>query len=153
MKIVNQKARFDYELGERTEAGIELSGAEVKSTKLGQVDMSNAYVKFRPNRFGKQEAWVTNLMIYPYKHADNKDYDPTRSRRLLLHPKEILGLLSKMKQTNRMLVPTAMYTRSNYIKIEVALARGKKKYEKREAIGRRDEKRDREREIRGKTSL
>jgi SsrA-binding protein len=145
MKVINQKARFDYELGERMEAGIELAGAEVKSTKLGQVDMSNAYVKFRPNRFGKQEAWVLNLMIYPYKHADNKDYNPTRSRRLLLHPKEILELLSKMKQMNRMLVPTTMYTKSNFIKIELALARGKRKYEKRETIKKRDEERNEER--------
>jgi SsrA-binding protein len=141
MKVINQKARFDYELGERMEAGIELLGAEVKSTKLGQVDMGNSYVKFRPNKFGKQEAWLLNLMIYPYKHADNKEYIPTRSRRLLLHPKEILELLSKMKQTNRMLVPTAIYTKSNFIKIELALARGKRKYEKREAIKKRDEER------------
>jgi SsrA-binding protein len=141
MKAINQKAKFNYELGERTEAGIELTGAEVKSAKLGQVDMSNAYVKFRPNRFGKQEAWVLNLMIYPYQHADNKDYVPTRSRRLLLHPKEILGLLTKIKQTNRLLVPTAMYTKSNFLKIELALARGKRIYEKREAIKKRDEER------------
>jgi len=150
MKAVNQKAKFNYELGERTEAGIELSGAEVKSAKLGQVDMGNAFVKFRPSKFGKQEAWVENLMIYPYKHADNKDYKPTRPRKLLLHPKEILELLSKMKQSSRMLVPTAMYTKSNYVKIEVALARGKRKYEKRDIIGKRDAERNVAREMKGK---
>ncbi len=141
MKVVNQKARFDYELGERVEAGIVLTGAEVKSAKLGQVDMSNAFVKFKPSRFGRQEGWVFNLMIYPYKHADNREYVPTRPRKLLLHPKETLEMVVKMKQTNRMIVPTALYTENNYVKIELALARGKRKYEKRETIKKRDEER------------
>ncbi len=97
---------------------------------MGQVEMSGAYVKLKPNRFGKTEAWVTGLQIYPYVHADNTNYDPTRTRRLLLHQTEIVTLMSKMKQSNRLLVPTAMYTLGSRVKIELALARGKRKYEK-----------------------
>lgn len=142
MKVINSKAHFNYELGERTEAGIELSGAEAKSAKLGQLEMGNAYVKVKPNKFGGLEAWVTGLHIYPYAHADNTNYDPIRSRKLLLHSKEILALMSKMKQTGRLLIPTAMYTLGDRVKIELALARGKRKYEKREKIKKRDLERE-----------
>jgi SsrA-binding protein len=82
--------------------------------------------------------WVTNLKIFPYEHADNEHYDPTRKRKLLLHQKEILEIANKMKQMNRLLVPTVMYTKSNMVKIEVALARGKRMYEKREEIKKRE---------------
>jgi SsrA-binding protein len=143
MKIVNRKARFNYELGERIEAGIVLTGPEVKSVKLGQVDLGNAYCKIQSSKFKAQnEIYVFNLKIFPYKHADNENYDPTRTRKLLLHQREILGLVAKMKQTNRMLVPTAMYTKSDLIKIELALARGKRKYEKRETIKKREWERE-----------
>ena len=142
MRVVNKKAHFNYELGEKIEVGIELTGAEVKSTKLGQVEMSGAYVKLKPNRFGKTEAWVTGLQIFPYKHADNTGYDSMRARRLLLHQKEIVILMSKMKQSGRLLVPTAIYTRGAWVKVELALARGKKKYEKREKIKKRDLERE-----------
>lgn len=148
MKIINRKARFNYELGERIEAGIVLTGAEVKSVKLGQADLGNAYVKIQNSKYPRfaskyqNEVNVIGLKIFPYKHADNENYDPTRTRKLLLHQREILGLLAKMKQTSRMLVPTAMYTKSDLIKIELALARGKKKYEKRETIKKREWERE-----------
>jgi SsrA-binding protein len=145
MKVVNKQAYFDYELGERIEAGIELTGAEVKSCVLGQVDLGQSYVRIRSNKFGANEAWIWNLHIYPYKHADNTGYDPKRPRRLLLHQKEILDLAIKMKQSARTMVATSMYTKSSRIKLELALARGKKKYEKREKIKKRDEERDRDR--------
>ena len=139
MKIVNEKAKFNYELGERVETGIVLVGAEVKSVKLGQVDMSTAHVRTQSSVHSAQnELWVVGLHIYPYKHADNTNYDPTRSRKLLLHQREILSLLSKMNAGRLMLVPTAMYTKEGKIKLEIALARGKRKYEKREAIKKRD---------------
>ena len=141
MKVVNKKAHFDYELGERYEAGIQLTGPEAKSTVLGQVDMGAASVKLKPSRFGGWEAWVWNLQIFPYEHADNTGYDPKRPRKLLLHQKEILELMSKMKQMSRIVVPTAMYTQSGRVKIEIALARGKKKYEKREKIKKREDER------------
>lgn len=146
MKICNQKAKHDYELGERWECGIVLTGAEAKSTKLGQVDMGSSYCKLQvANHKSQNEIWVYNLKIFPYKHADNENYDPVRKRKLLLHQKEILGIASKMKQMSRLLIPTAVYTKSDIIKIEVALARGKRMYEKREEIKKRDVDRDNER--------
>ena len=137
MKIINRQAKFDYELKDRIEAGIILSGAEVKSAKKGHVDLAAAFCKFRPGQFG-MELWVHNLHIYPYPHADNTGYDPKRTRKLLIHKKEMISLQSRMKQARLLLVPTALYTHSGLIKIELALARGKRKYEKREAIKKRD---------------
>ena len=129
MKIVNEKAKFNYELGERVETGIVLIGAEVKSVKLGQIDMSNAHVRVQSSGHRAQsELWVVGLHIYPYKHADVTGYDPKRSRKLLLHQREILTLQNKMKSGGLMLVPTAMYIKEGKIKLEIALARGKRKY-------------------------
>lgn len=133
MKIVNKKAQFDYELSERIEVGVVLTGAEVKSAKGGGVDMGNAHVKIRGG-----EAWVVGLHIYPYKFADNEEYDPQRTRKLLLNKNELVSLESKMKQSRLLLVPTAMYTKHGVVKMELALARGKKKFEKRESIKKRD---------------
>ncbi len=142
MKIVNKKAVFDYEVGERIEAGIELTGPEVKSAKLGQVDLTGAFVKIMPGKIRGYEAFVFNAQIFPYKHADNTDYDPARKRKLLLHQRELVALLGKMKQMRRLLVVTAMYTKSGLVKMEIALARGKRKYEKRELIKKRDLERE-----------
>lgn len=141
MKIINRQAKFDYEVKDRIEAGIVLFGAEAKSAKLGQVDLSTAFCKFKPGRFGP-ELWVYNLHIYPYKHADNTDYDPKRTRKLLVHKKEIIALQSRMKQARLLLIPTALYTHSGLIKLELGLARGKRIYEKREAIKKRDIERE-----------
>jgi len=138
MRVTNKKAQFDYELGERVEAGIVLTGSEVKSAKLGQVDLAGSTCKILPNKFGSREVWAYNLKIYPYEHADNTNYDPVRKRKLLLHQKEIVVVESKMKSGRMLLVPSAMYTKDGKIKVEIALARGKRKYEKRETIKRRD---------------
>jgi SsrA-binding protein len=145
VKIVNDKARFDYEISERIEAGIALTGAEVKSARLGQAKLAGAFVRFKDG-----EMWVTNLQIYPYKYADNKEYVADRPRKILIKKKEMLALQTAMKTGRLTLVPTAMYTKGPRVKLEIGLARGKRKYEKREAIGKRDEQRDIEREIRGK---
>ncbi len=147
MKVVNDKARFQYEVGEKLEVGVVLSGPEVKSAKLGQVDMSSAYVKARPGVHGGWELWVVGLKIFPYKHADNSKYDPSRARKLLLHQKEILSLMSHSKQAARMIVPLSMYTNSGRLKMEIGLARGKKIYEKREDKKKRDLERDEERRL------
>lgn len=138
MKIVNQKAKFDYDIKEVVEAGLVLTGPEVKSVRKGGVDMTAAQAKITPSKLGGHEAWVFNLHIYPYAHADNTDYVPTRKRKLLLHQKEMVALTSRMHQGRLLLVPTAMYTSSGRIKIELGLARGKRKYEKRETIKKRD---------------
>ena len=124
MKIINRKAHFEYELGERVEAGIKLTGPEVKSARLGQIAMDGAHVKIIDG-----EAWIVNMQIYPYKYADNEGYDPMRTRKLLLGKSELISLQSKMKSGRMTLVPTAMYTKGPKVKLEIALARGKKKYE------------------------
>ncbi len=144
MKIINRQAGFDYELGDRVEAGIVLTGAEVKSVKAGGVDMGASHVKIRDTG----EIVVIGLHIYPYKYADSEEYDPKRTRILLLHKKEIILLESSMKQSRRLLIPTAMYIKHGKVKLEMALARGKKKYEKRESIKKQDVDRDMEREMR-----
>lgn len=141
MKVTNKSAYFDYELGDRIEAGMVLSGAEAKSAKGGNVDMGNSYVRIRAKNGaekGALEAWIVGLHIYPYKQADNTNYDPQRTRKLLLNKKEILALEMKMKSAGRTLVPVSMYDKHGRVKVELALARGKKVYEKREAIKKRD---------------
>jgi len=143
MKVVNRQAGFDYELGDRIEAGIVLSGAEVKSVKAGAVDLSSAYAKILDDR----RVVVLGMHIYPYVYAPDEKYDAKRTRSLLLHQKEIIHLLSLMKQSRRMLVPTAIYTAHGKIKLELALARGKKQYEKREQIKKRDVDLDMQREL------
>jgi len=133
MKTINRQARFDYELKDRLEVGVVLSGAETKSAKNGSLDLNHAFCKFRDG-----ELWIYNLHIYPYAFANNESYQPDRARKLLLAKKEAIALQSRMKQGRLLLVPTAVYTKKGLVKIEVALARGKRKYEKREAIKKRD---------------
>lgn len=145
MRIVNEKARFDYEISNRMEAGISLTGAETKSARLGQVKLAGAFVRFKNG-----EMWVTNMQIYPYKYAQNAEYVADRPRKILIKKREMLSLFTAMKTGRLTLVPTAMYTKGPRVKLEIGLARGKKKYEKREAIGKQDAKRDMEREMRGK---
>ncbi len=145
MKVVNRKAKFDYEIKDRLEAGIVLTGPEVKSAKAGSVDLSRAFCKILPSKFGAREVWVFNLVIAPYKHADNTNYDSGHKRKLLVHQKEIIALATKMQQSRLLLVPTALYTQSGKVKVEIGLARGKRKYEKREAIKKQDLRREMER--------
>lgn len=133
MRVVNRKALFNYEILETVEAGMVLSGGEAKSAAAGQVSMDGAFVRFRDN-----EAWIVNMHIHPYQYADNTEYDPVRSRKLLLSRNELLSLQSKMKQKRATVVPTAVYTRGPRVKLEIGIARGKKKFEKREIIKKRD---------------
>ena len=133
MKIVNRKARFDYEIKDVIEAGIQLTGAEVKAAKSGQVAMDGAHAKIIDG-----EIWIVGMQIYPYKFANNENYDPMRTRKLLVHQKELVALQTKMRSGGLTLIPTAIYTKSGFVKIELGLARGKRKYEKREGIKKRD---------------
>lgn len=139
MKISNQKAFFDYELLDRIEAGIHLYGAEVKAVRLGHVDLSGSFV-----RLSGTEAYLVNAKIYPYEFARNEKYDPNRTRKLLLHKKEILSLKAKTEGANLTIVPVLLYTTKTFIKAQLAVARSKKKFDKRETI----KKRDRDREMR-----
>jgi SsrA-binding protein len=137
-KVVNRKARFDYEILERIEAGIVLTGAEVKSVKLGQVSLKEAFCRVDD----KGELWLHNCHIQPYKFARSEGYEPTRPRKLLLKKKEILSLAKKMEGKNLALVPTAMYTKRRRVKAEIGLGKGKKKWDKRRAIKEREQKRE-----------
>jgi SsrA-binding protein len=130
MKILasNRRARHDYELKEKFEAGLVLSGAEVKSVKLGHVDLKGSYISFKGN-----EAYLVAAHISPYKQAQNIDqYDPTAERKLLLHRKELEKLIEDSRSQHLAVVPTAIGLVRSHIKLEIALARGKKLYDKRE---------------------
>lgn len=133
MKIFNRRAKFDYHLLEKFEAGVVLSGAEVKSAKAGHISLEGAFVQLRDG-----EAWLTNAHIHPYQFADNRDYEPRRSRKLLLNKNELLKMTQKTAAAGLTIVPVACYNKGSKIKVEIALAKGKKQFEKREAIKKRD---------------
>ena len=138
--VQNKKAYFNYEILEKFEAGIELLGFEVKSLKNGQGVLEGAHVTVRGN-----EAFVINMQIPPYQPKNPPaDYDPSRNRKLLLTKKEIIELGKIEKQKGLTIVPLSVYNKGNRLKLGFGMARGKKKYDKRETI----KKRDTEREIR-----
>jgi SsrA-binding protein len=145
MKIINRKARFNYELLERVEAGVVLTGAEVKSAKQGKVSLNESFARVDD----QGELWLHNAHIHPYQFADNRDYEPTRPRKLLLRKKEILSLQKKIEGKNLALVPTAIYTKKGRVKVEVAIGRGKKKWDKRATIKKREQEREARRALRG----
>ncbi|MEK7543604.1 MAG: SsrA-binding protein SmpB [Patescibacteria group bacterium] len=145
MKIVNHKATFDYEILDRFEAGIHLVGSEVKSLRNGNAKLDGSYVKVIGS-----ELFLVGAQIFPYMYARPEGYDPARTRKLLIHKKEIISLKSKLDSANLTLVPLFWYTKGSLVKLEVGLARGKKQYEKREIKKREDQKRELETEFRGK---
>lgn len=130
----NRKAFFDYEVLEKFEAGLVLTGGEVKAVKAGSVNLKGAFVTIRGD-----EAYVTNMHISPYaKAAEKEGADPTRSRKLLLHKRQIAYLKTKREADRLTIVPIGVFVSRNKVKLEIALARGKRKYEKRESIKKRD---------------
>jgi SsrA-binding protein len=133
MKIHNKKVGFNFVLFDRYEAGVALIGPEVKSLIAGMASLDEAYVKIIGN-----ELYLVNAHIHPYQFAEARKIDPKRTRKLLLHRKEILEIDNKIKQKNLTLVPVAWYNKRNQIKLEIALAKGKKQWEKREAIKKAD---------------
>jgi SsrA-binding protein len=145
MKIINRSAFHDYIISDRLEAGIKLTGPEVKSSKAGHVSLSGSFV-----RIIGSEVYLVNAQIFPYELARIVDYDPRRTRKLLLSKKEIIALKAKIEGAALTLVPLSMYTTHGLLKVEVGLARGKKQYEKRELLKRRAQKRELERDYRGK---
>ena len=132
----NRRARYDYELLERFEAGIVLTGTEVKSLRDGRVTLAQAYADVRGN-----EVWLLGAEIAVYTQGNSANHDPTRERKLLLHRKEIATLLGKVREKGQTLVPTRLYFKDGKVKIELALARGKEKGDKRRTIADRDAKR------------
>lgn len=134
----NKKAYFNYEIIETLEAGIELRGFEVKAIKAGRANLVGSFANIKGGQIE-----LTNLNIPPYQPGNTpSDYNPTRSRRLLIKKKEIKILISKMKNARLTLVPIKLYTKGQLVKIELGLARGKRTYEKREAIKKRESKRE-----------
>ncbi len=131
----NKKILYDYEILEKFEAGIVLSGAEVKSAKQGQINLKGSYITFLDN-----EPFLMNTRISPYKPAKKtqKDYDPEQKRKILLHKNEISRLRGKLDTKGLTIAPISVYTKNNLIKLEICLVKGKKKYEKRETIKKRD---------------
>ncbi len=145
MKIVNKKAYYDYTILDRLEAGVSLVGSEVKSLRNGQGKIDGAFVKILDN-----QPYLINAEIPVYQFSRPEGYDSKRTRRLLLHKREIVSLASKLESQKLTLVPLSLYTTGHRVKLEIGLARGKKEYEKREKIRREDIKRDLERQFRGK---
>jgi len=139
MRITNKYASYEYTLFDRFEAGIVLLGSEVKSVKLGRVSLKDGFVKIVGG-----ELLLLNVLISPYSFANNESYDPKRTRKLLMHKSEILKLSQKLDTKRMTLVPTAMYVKRGKIKIEIALAKGKMEFEKRDAIRKKDQMREQE---------
>jgi len=145
IKVVatNRKAKFEYFLIETFEAGISLQGSEIKSIRAGQISLTEAYVQT-----DGEEAWLMGAHVAPYEQANRFNHDPVRPRRLLLHKREIRQLWDDVRQKGMTIIPTRVYLKSGRAKVEIALARGKKAYDKREAIAKRDRERDSAREMR-----
>ncbi len=143
-KIVarNRKASHDYFLEDFAEAGIVLLGTEVKSIRAGQVSLKEAYV-----RLDGQEAFLVNAHIAPYNPASHFNHDPRRPRKLLLHKREIRRMHEKVSQRGYTIVPTKMYLSKGRAKVEIATARGKRQYDKRKEIAKRETDREIEREM------
>ena len=138
IKVVaeNRKARHDYHIEETFEAGMVLTGTEVKSLRQGRANLRDAYAAIENG-----ELFVYNMHTSPYTHGNMFNHEPKRTRKLLMHKREIMRLLGQTQEKGYTLVPLKVYFRRGLAKMELALARGKKLYDKREAIARRDEKR------------
>ncbi len=142
----NKHAHYDYAIISRFEAGLVLSGQEVKSVKTGHVSLKGAFITVRGN-----ELFLTNAFIPKYRHAGSlTDYDPTRPRKILLHRREIRSLIGKARSAGLTIIPLSVYTKGRYVKVECALARGKKIHDKRETIRKRDTDRSVQRALRGR---
>ena len=141
----NRRARFDYELLERVEAGIVLTGTEVKSLREARVTLAQAYADIRDG-----EVWLVGAEIAEYGHGNIANHEPSRDRKLLLKRGEIASLHGKVREKGQTLVPTRMYFKDGKVKLELALARGKERGDKRRTLVDRDAKRDIERALKSR---
>ncbi len=139
IKVVakNRKASFEYFLLQHFEAGIALQGSEIKSIRAGQVSLQEAYVQVN-----EKEAWLIDAHIAPYDPASFANHEPRRPRRLLLHKKEIREMWNAVRQKGVTIIPTQMYLKEGRAKLDIAIAKGKKLYDKRESIAKKDMERD-----------
>jgi len=142
----NRKAYHNYHIGDSMEAGIVLTGTEIKSIRAGRVSLADAYVKPEAG-----ELWLLNAHIARYDAGSYMSHQPTRPRKLLLHRKQITSLTGKVNERGFTLLPLRLYIKGSLAKVEVALARGKKLYDKRQAITRRETEREIERVIKGRS--
>lgn len=133
MEIINRKAKFDYEIIESIEAGIVLKGTEIKSIRMGKANLKDSYAIIRNN-----EIFLLNMHISEYKEGNIFNHDETRTRKLLLHKKEILKLRDNLELKGLTLIPLKLYFKENHAKILLGLAKGKKTFDKREAIKKRE---------------
>ncbi|MFN2216251.1 MAG: SsrA-binding protein SmpB [Anaerolineales bacterium] len=144
IKVVatNRKARHEYFLLDEFEAGIALKGSEIKSIRAGQVSLAEAYI-----RIDGKNAWLVDAHIAPYEQANRNNHDPKRQRQLLLHKKEIRKLWEAIRLKGVTIVPTRIYLKKGYAKVEIAIAKGKKLYDKRRELARRESEREIDRQI------
>ena len=138
----NRRASHDYEILERIEAGIRLTGSEVKSLRGGRASLAEAFARIRDG-----EAWLEGMHIPPYEQGQTKGYDPIRPRKLLLHRREIASLIGTVREKGLTLVPTRLYFKDGKVKVEIAIARGKERIDKRRDLQKREADRQIEREL------
>ncbi len=139
---INRKVRHEYAILQTIEAGIVLQGTEVKSCREGKVSLIDSYAQVKAN-----EVWLVGMHINPYKQGNINNHEPTRTRKLLLNRSEIKKLIGKVKEKGLTLIPYRVYFRNGKVKVELVLAKGKKVYDKRQDIRKRDFQRDQERKI------
>ena len=137
MEIINRKARFDYEIEDEYEAGIVLKGTEIKSIRNGKANIKDSYAIIRNN-----ELYLLNSHISLYEEGNRFNHEETRTRKLLMHKREILKLKDKIEKEGYTLIPLKMYFKGSILKVIIGLAKGKKNYDKREAIKKRDTERE-----------
>ena len=138
----NRRARFDYEILERMEAGIVLTGSEVKSLRAGRASLTESFARVRDG-----EVWLENLHIPPYEQGEKRGYDPKRVRKLLLKRAQIERLIGKTAERGLSLVPIRLYFSHGLAKVEIGLGKGKRQFEKRQAIAEREMRREAERSL------
>jgi SsrA-binding protein len=138
MKLIsdNRRARHEYEILDVLECGIQLQGTEVKSMRNGQCTLQDAFARIEDG-----EVWLYNCYIAPYDHGNRFNHEPRRKRRLLLHSKQILKLHQKIKEKGLTLIPLKIFFKRNWVKVDLAMARGKQLHDKRESIAKRETKR------------
>jgi SsrA-binding protein len=145
---LNRRARHDYAIDETIEAGLVLTGTEIKSIRAGRANLAEAYA-----RIERGEAWLIGAHIAPYEQGNRNNHEPTRTRKLLLHRDQIAELIGRTQAKGFTLVPMRLYIRDGLAKLEIGIARGKKAHDKRRAIAERDARRELERETKARIRL
>lgn len=144
--VTNRKALYDYQIQDKYEAGITLLGTEVKSLRDGRANLKDSYAIIKDN-----EVFLLNCHISPYSHGNLQNHDPLRTRKLLLHKREIEKLQGKITQQGLTLIPLKIYFKNNRAKVEIGIAKGKRQFEKRDSIKEKEAKREIERHMKSRS--